>query len=55
MDPHGILLKFLNLIFLSILIGNTDVLVGIKVALGEPNYLNPDKGIINVSVDWYKI
>lgn len=31
----------------------TDVLVGVKVEIGEPEPTRPDEGVIHFFVDWY--
>lgn len=36
-------------------IGNTDVLVGIKVELDTPNLDTPHEGKLEFFVDWYAI
>lgn len=36
-------------------IGNTDILVGVKVELDEPQADNPHEGKLEFFVDWYII
>lgn len=34
---------------------DTDVLVGVKLETGDPDPQAPDRGIINISVEWYEL